>query len=69
MAQTETPNSTLDVDIDSTFGPEAQLALALMRAELAHVAWSETGDSLGTWAIRPVNGEAAMNPVLIPAAR
>jgi|GEM_PF-3473864 hypothetical protein len=68
MTQAEAPSST-DIDIDRTFGPEAQLTLALMRAELAQIAWGEPGETLGLWATRPIIGEAVADPALMPSAR
>jgi hypothetical protein len=68
MAQAENPMQP-DIDIDSTFGADAQLTLALMRAEVAQMAWGEPGQTLGPWATRPVLGEVAANPALVPSAR
>jgi hypothetical protein len=70
MAQAETPSRPdMEIDIDSTFGPEAHLTLALMRAELAQVAWGKPGETLELWATRPLQGEALANPALVPTAR
>jgi|HubBroStandDraft_5_1064220.scaffolds.fasta_scaffold115351_2 hypothetical protein len=71
MAEVTTPSKIvldMGIDIDSTFGPEAQLTLALMRAELTRLAAGEAG-TIGAWPTRPLHGEASVGTPFLPSAR